>query len=420
FAYLGKTVTHVYADDGIYTVILTVTDNDGSNQTAITSVIIHNFPPIAYAGTTYSGFEGSSIAFTGSATDPGTTDILTYEWDFTYDDANFSVELSDVDLTHPSYTYADAGTYTVALCVRDDDGGVSELATASVTVNRRNLFPFADAGGPYSGYEGTPITFDASSSSDPEGTPLTYEWDWDNDGTYDAVTMSPTIERLWIDDYIGMVMLRVTDGAGLTATSATELTIYNIAPTAEAGGPYRSIVASSIAFTGSATDPGTMDILTYEWDFDDNGVFDASGKNVFYSYSTPGTYFVTLRVSDDDGGTDYDTTTVTVYLYEMHVEKIEMSKESWKPWKRVRAVAVVTIFDVAGDPVEGATVIGTWSGLVTGSASESTGADGNAIFISSGVSSRDGTCTFTVDDVTKADWIYNPEANKETSDSIQI
>jgi len=217
-----------------------------------------------------------------------------------------------------------------------------------------------------------------------------------------------------------MVMLRVTDGAGLTATSATELTIYNVAPTSQAGGPYRSIVASSIAFIGSATDPGTMDILTYEWDFDDNGVFDASGKNVFYSYSTPGTYFVTLRVSDDDGGTDYDTTTVTVYLYEMHVEKIEMSKESWKPWKRVRAVAVVTIFDVADDPVEGATVIGTWSGLVTGSASESTGADGNAIFISSGVSSRDGTCTFTVDDVTKVDWIYNSEANKETSDSIQI
>jgi hypothetical protein len=83
-------------------------------------------------------------------------------------------------------------------------------------------------------------------------------------------------------------------------------------------------------------------------------------------------------------------------------------------------VAVVTIVNAEGKPVEGATVTGTWSGLVTGSASETTGENGRAIFVSSWIWYRDGTITFTVDDVTKVGWIYDSEANKETSDSIQI
>ena len=50
---------------------------------------------------------------------------------------------------------------------------------------RANTPPIADAGGPYSGYMGDPITLDGSASSDPDGSIVLYEWDYESDGIYD-------------------------------------------------------------------------------------------------------------------------------------------------------------------------------------------------------------------------------------------
>jgi len=42
---------------------------------------------------------------------------------------------------------------------------------------------------------GSPITFDASASYDSDGTILQYSWDFDDDGTMDAVSTSPTVQH---------------------------------------------------------------------------------------------------------------------------------------------------------------------------------------------------------------------------------
>jgi uncharacterized repeat protein (TIGR02543 family) len=88
-------------------------------------------------------------------------------------------------------------------------------------------------------------------------------------------------------------------------------------------------------------------------------------------------------------------------------------------WGRFEAVAVITVRDSNGNLVPGATVTGTWSGVVGGSGSLSTNSAGQAEFSSDRVRASSGSVfTFTVTGVTLNGYTYNPAANVETSDSI--
>ncbi|MGH9261636.1 MAG: PKD domain-containing protein, partial [Acidimicrobiales bacterium] len=114
----GGTVsgTHAYADNGAFTVTVSVSDGDGgTGENSGTATVSNVTPTATAAGGPYTGVEGSAITFTGSATDPGSADVLTYEWDFHYDGLTFEVEGSGTAATR-TYTYTqDAPTpYTAA------------------------------------------------------------------------------------------------------------------------------------------------------------------------------------------------------------------------------------------------------------------------------------------------------------------
>lgn len=84
----------------------------------------------------------------------------------------------------------------------------------------------------------------------------------------------------------------------------------NRAPLVNAGGPYRGVEGSAIAFDrGSATDPDG-DVLTSSWSFGDGAT--SSGLLASHSYVDNGTYTATLTATDPGGLTARGTASVLV------------------------------------------------------------------------------------------------------------
>lgn len=85
--------------------------------------------------------------------------------------------------------------------------------------------PFAWLYGPYVAKTGTTLELDASGSYAMQGKIAKYEWDFNDDGKYDATTTVPTVKHLFNDVYSGSVVVRVTDSNGVSALGSTHVDI---------------------------------------------------------------------------------------------------------------------------------------------------------------------------------------------------
>jgi len=131
----GSTVsgTHTYADDGNYTVTITVTDDDGGADSDTVAATIANVSPTADAGSPYEILVGETIALAGSGSDvAGVEDPLTFSWDL---DNDGTFETAGQNPTFDPSGYVGAGPHPVTVRVDDGDGGVT-TASSSVTINQ--------------------------------------------------------------------------------------------------------------------------------------------------------------------------------------------------------------------------------------------------------------------------------------------
>jgi len=171
-----------------------------------------------------------------------------------------------------------------------------------------NQTPTSDPDGPYSGNEGSPVSFDGTGSSDPDGDTLTYEWNF-GDGTTDTGS-TPTHTYADNGDY--EVCLTASDSNGGVSTECTDVHISNVAPDVGAiTAPMEPVqVGTSINASAAFTDPGTADTHTAVWDWGDGfaepgSVTQGAGSGSVadsHTYTTPGVYTIMLTVTDDDDG----------------------------------------------------------------------------------------------------------------------
>ena len=177
-------------------------------------------------------------------------------------------------------------------------------------VQANNVPPIADAGGPYTGDEGSPITFDGSGSSSICGFP-TLRWDFSDGGVAFGESPQHTFEGPGV--YSGL--LTATDCTGLSSQTTFSVDVNNLPPVADAGPDMSTKWGIPVILNGSALNPGTDEqpFLTYEWDFGDGTPSASGGAIVIHVYSLPGTYTATFTACDPENACDSDTTQVTVY-----------------------------------------------------------------------------------------------------------
>ncbi len=163
----------------------------------------------------------------------------------------------------------------------------------------------------------TQVSFNASGSSDPDGTIAKYEWDLDGNGSYETNTGStPTTTSSYAGAGEYQVGLRVTDNGGATATSSVNLVVKNQPPTASfIATPNPSPIGTQVAFNASASSDPDGTVTKYEWDLDGNGSYETntgSTPTTTKRYTNGGDVTVGLRVTDDSGETATTTRVVNV------------------------------------------------------------------------------------------------------------
>jgi PKD repeat protein len=89
--------------------------------------------------------------------------------------------------------------------------------------------------------------------------------------------------------------------------------LFNIAlPIAEANGPYNAEINQTINFDATGSyDPDGI-IVNYLWNLGNGKTISTNIKNIYYTYTSPGEYTITLTVTDSHGLTKTDTTTTTI------------------------------------------------------------------------------------------------------------
>lgn len=267
--------THTYASEGIYTVLLETTNDCGTTSE---SIVINNYTPVtaSFASDITSGCADLEIEFS----DQSSSNVTGWMWTFEGGTPATST------LQNPTVSYSAAGQYDVILTVSHPE--------SSETITLTNYIAVSDE--PVTSFEYFDDLFEVDfTNTTIEGT--TYSWDF-GDGTTSSME-SPS--HTYTDEGTYNVVLSATNSCG--TTTASQMVVINALPTA-------AFNANNATGCGPLTvefnNASSSNSESFAWTFEGGSPATSTDENPTVTYSTAGTYPVTLTVTSP-AGTDINT-----------------------------------------------------------------------------------------------------------------
>ena len=166
---------------------------------------------------------------------------------------------------------------------------------------------------------GQNVTFDASASKDPDGQIVDYQWDLDGSGKFATDTgSSPTLSTTFATPGTYNVSVRVIDDGNASNAVTHAFVVGDDPPNAafSVSPSPLALVGQQVSFDGSGSTDGFGTITDYKWDLDGSGQFTTdtgSTPRTAFTYTTPGTYMVSLQVTNGQGQKSIVTHAVAVH-----------------------------------------------------------------------------------------------------------
>jgi PKD repeat protein len=351
---------HTYADDGLYTVTVTLFADD-RQVTETFEVTVTNVDPALVELDDQEVIVGQPVSFLGEFSDPGFNNPLNPEgeveesFSFVIDWGDGTVEVGippDVTTGSPGvpstgsfpgqHAYAEPGIYTVRVTVNDDDGGTT-FREFTVTVNEAQ--PILTVPEDQQLNEGDELSIVVNFSDPQPGGAESYSFviDW-GDG-FQTVGMTSVGEggqgsfggmHTYADD--GLYTVTVTLFADERQVTETfEVTVLNVAPVLDELDDQVVDDGEPVSFLGEFSDPGFNNPLNPEGEVEESfsfvidwgdgtvevgippdvttgspGVPSTGSFPGQHVYAEPGVYTVRVTINDDDGGTSFQEFTVTI------------------------------------------------------------------------------------------------------------
>jgi PKD repeat protein len=316
----SATLEKSFPTTGTHSGRLEVFDASGmiGNGTAQDFSFFVKAPPVARFAAPELVAEGATFALDGTASSSPTVPdvdnpIASYRWSLG-DGTVVEQRRGEAGFGKLEHRYAAHGTYTVTLTVTDSAQNPCNTATATRTVTV-NAPPVANAGGDRVLVAGEIASFDAGLSRDPDGSIVSYLWEFGDGSQATGSAVRHTFHQP--GNY--SVWLTTTDDSPFASGQDTDTIVVSVRPadnqrpTAQAGADRTIMVGQPVRFDGrKSADPGGR-ILRYQWDFGDGDGSDL--PVVDHAYWRPGTYPVTLAIGDDGGSGGaiaIDTAMITV------------------------------------------------------------------------------------------------------------
>ena len=274
--------TYIYTHPGRDIVNLLITDVNGCTSTFIDT--LKTLGPLPYFhADTLTGCRPFRVVFT----DTTISDSTLVNWTWNFGDGTPRVSTLISPITH---TFTTPGSYNVTMCVTDKNGCKDSITKASYI---HPTFPYPAFSVNHFSCKGNVLTFNASATN---AVGPTYIWDF-GDGT-NATSHNSTITHSYTNDNLYHITLTVKDTNGCDSTITD--TVRILKPTANFNWSVTSSGCGNMVVAFHDLSNGFVN--GWNWNFG-NGA-NANVQNPSYTYTQPGSYNVSLIVTNPGGCTD--------------------------------------------------------------------------------------------------------------------